>query len=76
MKIEPLTLTDRTMYYPYNETFHKYAEPRAGKRAQQFIDRENSYKGGVWVLHTKEQYDDWYARIGQHQEAFRFLSNS
>lgn len=46
--------TDKTIYYPYNETFQKYGEPRAGKRAWEFIERENNLKGGLWILHTKE----------------------
>ena len=46
-----------TVHYPYNETFDFYGEPRAGKRAQEFVDHRNRFKGGHWVLHTKEQYE-------------------
>ena len=57
---------DKTIYYPYNESFKYYGLPKAGKRAQQFVNRQNELKGGHWVLHTKEQYDEWFARKGQH----------
>jgi hypothetical protein len=63
---------DKTIHYPYNETFLYYAEPRAGKRALEFVDRKNKEKGGTWVLHTKAQYDEWYRAIGEHQEHLRY----
>lgn len=56
------------VFYPYNTTFKYYAEPRAGKRATQFVDENNKLKGGVWVLHTKEQYNEWYNAKGKHLE--------
>lgn len=43
--------------YPYNETFKRYAEPRAGKRAQEFVNAQNKLKGGHWVLHDKATHD-------------------
>lgn len=52
------------IYYPYND-FGFYAMPKAGKRAQEFIER-NQGKGGTWVLHTKEQFDEWYEKKGKH----------
>lgn len=57
---------DRTIYCPYNETFGFYTLPKAGKRAQAFIDQRNVCKGGHWVLHSKEQYQDWFRRKGQY----------
>lgn len=59
---------DKTIYYPYNESFKYYDMPKAGKRAQQFIDDKNQCLGGYWVLHTKEQYDKWYQEKGKHLE--------
>ena len=64
---------DRTIYYPYNETFQFYELPKAGKRAHQFIEDKNQCKGGHWVLHTKEQYDDWYRKKGQHVDYLKQL---
>ena len=46
------------VYYPYNETFKYYGEPRAGRRAQEFIEKQNKLKGGQWILHTSEQYGE------------------
>lgn len=60
------------IFYPYNETFKHYAEPRAGKRAKEFVDRKNKEKGGHWVIHTKSQYDEWYRTVGQHQEHIKW----
>ena len=57
---------DRTIYYPYNETFGDYHSPLAGKRATRFVEKYNQYKGGHWELHTKEQFEEWYRRKGQH----------
>jgi hypothetical protein len=48
------------MIYPYNETFDYFGEPRASiERAQSYIDRMNTCKGGHWVLRGKEEYDAW-----------------
>jgi len=58
----------KEIFYPYNETFPEYSEPRAGKRAKAFVDQKNREKGGIWVLHSKEQYDKWYLEKGQHLE--------
>lgn len=62
-------MIDKTVYYPYNETFKYYELPRAGRRAHEFIAQKNQFKGGHWVLHTVEQYHEWYQRKG------RFLDN-
>ena len=64
-RIHYLIRMDKTIYYPYNESFGFYGPPRAGKRAQQFIDHKNQFKGGNWVLHTKEQYDEWWEKKGK-----------
>lgn len=64
------------VWYPYNESFKFYGEPRAGKRAQQFIDAKNQLKGGHWVLHTKAQYAEWYAREGRAKEDIRFMNRT
>lgn len=58
----------KEIFYPYNETFCMYAEPRAGKRAQIFIDQKNGEKGGTWVLHSKDQYKKWYLDVGSNLE--------
>lgn len=42
MNQEPIAI-----HYPYNESFHFYGEPRAGKRAQQFVDKQNQLLGGT-----------------------------
>ena len=69
MELYTEKLSDKTIYYPYNETCDVYGPPRAGKRAQQYCDEKNQYKGGHYVLHTKKQYDEWYEKKGQHLEA-------
>jgi hypothetical protein len=43
-------------YYPFNESFKQYGKPSTKRRAQRFVNERNTYKGGHWVLHTKEQY--------------------
>jgi hypothetical protein len=60
------------IYYPYNSTFQFYGEPRAGKRGQQFVDRQNKMKGGMWELHTKAQYDEWYSKVGKPKEDAKY----
>jgi len=66
-------LESRTIYYPYNESFKTYGPPRAGKRAQEYVDAQNELKGGHWVIHTKEQYDEWYRSHGSHLDHIHFL---
>jgi len=67
-----VTAPEARVYYPYNETFKLYGEPRAGKRAQEFIDSHNKLKGGTWVLHTQEQFDAWYKSCGSHIAHLKF----
>jgi hypothetical protein len=56
-------------YWPWNETFeHYYETPLVGKEAFDFIERRNECKDGHWVLHTKEQYDQWYKEKGEFLE--------
>jgi hypothetical protein len=64
---------DLTVWYPYNETFKEYGEPRCGVRAHSFIAYRNTLKGGHWVLHTREQYAEWYEKVGCHKDDVRFL---
>jgi hypothetical protein len=56
-------------YWPWNETFQKYHDTTLfGQEAFDFIERRNECKGGHWVLHTKQQYDEWYTAKGQFLE--------
>lgn len=67
--LELKTIADGTVYYPYNITWKRYHDmPLAGKRAFDFIDRKNQCKGGHWVLHSSEQYQQWYDTVGKHAE--------
>lgn len=68
-----MSSADKTVYYPYNETFEFYGEPRAGKRAQAFVDFQNLRKGGRWVIHSKEQYKAWYESKGKHIETVKYM---
>lgn len=62
------------IYYAYNESFNRYHDlPLAGKRAEAFVNDRNQYKGGHWVLHTKEQYNDWYEKKGKAIEHLGFI---
>ena len=61
------------VYYPYNETFKYYGEPRAGRIAKEFIEKQNKLKGGQWILHTSEQYGEWYKKIGRYQDYLKGL---
>lgn len=66
---------DTTVYYPFNRTFGHYYEsgiPLAGKRARAFIEERNKCKGGVWELHTSEQYLQWYDTVGKHKEYLKY----
>ena len=65
------------IFYPYNETFKYYGPPRAGKRAQEYCDEQNECFGGHWVLHTKDQHDDWWNSVGRAQfEAKEYLEKN
>lgn len=45
---------------PYNKTFDFYAgEIMSLKEANKFIKYHNQCLGGVWVLHTEEQFAEW-----------------
>ena len=60
---------DGVVYWPYNETFGCFREtPLAGRRAQEFVDKNNLCKGGHWVLCSPEEYQRWYEAKGQHLE--------
>lgn len=64
---------DTAVYWLYNKTFDHYHElPLAGKRAHAFIEERNQCKGGVWELHTSEQYQQWYDAVGKHQEFLKY----
>jgi len=57
---------NKNIFWAYNTTFNYYHQlPLAGKRAEEFIEKNNKSKGGRWVLHTPEQYDEWYKHRGQ-----------
>ena len=63
-------MNDKTVYWCYNKTFKYYHDlPLAGKRAYDFIDRQNKCKGGIWELHTVDQYQKWYRDKGRHLDA-------
>lgn len=61
-------MKDVKIYYPWNKTFKYYSEPKSGKRAFEFIEEQNKCKGGKWVLHNKEEYQDWYDKKGKFLE--------
>jgi hypothetical protein len=64
------------IYYAYNEKMSHYHElPLAGKRGQAFLDKKNQERQGGWILHTKEQYQEWYEKIGKHRETIEFIRN-
>ena len=47
-------------YRPYNKTFDKYVNCSMSKEeALEFIVERNQCKGGVYILHTEEQYLEW-----------------
>ena len=55
-----------TMYYPYNKSFDIYGPPRASlQRAEDYCKEQNQYKGGEWIIHSKQQYDKWWERKGK-----------
>jgi hypothetical protein len=61
------------VFWPYNKSFNVYHDvPLAGKRATKFIEEKNKEKGGNWELHTPEQYEEWYDKIGSHKDYLKY----
>jgi hypothetical protein len=65
-----MELPEKAIYWPYSDLLKMYyGSPIAGlSRCRAFCDERNKCKGGKWIVHTKQQYDEWYEKKGKHLE--------